>query len=482
MLVQRITEWAASQPGRPALIDGDVRISYAQLARMIEATRRHLQTENLPAGAFAAVFSRTATERWVTALALRVLGLNAICVPSLEIAVQLGIRNLACVAVTQEASSRTRTLPPALRESSLIVIPQTLFNGGVGAAPPVRPGDGRPYGGHLLYTSGTTGTYKKVLFDGVREEGALLWLADAMSLDRNTVFHAVDFPPWTALSARCTPGVWFQGGCVVVSHEGPDRFHDFMRHRPTHTLLIPSMLPQLLAARRDTDRPETDLDMSVGGGFVPLSMAQRAIQRMTPKLNILYGSTEVVALLRSRFESLEDLHWLAPHKSVVQIVDGDGNECAVGAEGELRVGVRTFDCPGYLDDAETTAKFYRGGYFYPGDLAVKREDGRIRVIGRTEDVVNIRGWKHAAAPLEERIQGRLGVDAVCIFSELDEAGEDRILIALETDRRPSDEDLSAAIKDEKGFDRIRWVFLKSFPRTQTGMNKVNRRQLRTLVS
>ena len=114
--------------------------------------------------------------------------------------------------------------------------------------------------------------------------------------------------------------------------------------------------------------------------------------------------------------------------------------------------------------------------------AVRREDGRIRVLGRTEDVVNVRGWKIAVAPLEELIQRRLGVDTVCVFSELDKSGEERIVIALESDRLPPEDKLAAAIQDRTGFERVRWEVLETFPRTEGGTSKVNRRKLRPLVT
>jgi acetyl-CoA synthetase len=134
-----------------------------------------------------------------------------------------------------------------------------------------------------------------------------------------------------------------------------------------------------------------------------------------------------------------------------------------------------------LDDPATTAKFYRGDYFYPGDLAVRREDGRIRILGRTEDVINLKGWKVAVAPLEERLERALSVDTVCLFSELTEAGDYQVIVAIEADRPPSKDEIAAAVRDIPGFDRVRWGSLKAFPRTQAGMNKVDRRALRKLL-
>ena len=481
MLVQQIYEWAATQPDRTALIEGDLSTSYAQFARMIEAARKHLATEDLPVGKFAVVFSRTVLEKWVTVLALRALGLHTVTIATLALAGELGIRNVSCVVTTQEMSRQIGAVPAAFGGARLISVPQTVYGRDSTAPVPSHPGDAPPYGGYLICTSGTTGAYKKVFYEGALEKESILWQADAFSLDKNSIFHIVDFPTFTAIGAKCPPGAWYAGGCAVIS-SGAERLRDFFRHRPTHAILIPAMVSQLLEARRDGDALQTGFELGVGGGFLPLQVAERAVRHITPRVNVYYASTETSALLRSQFRSLEDLHWLTPHKSTIEIIDDAGNECAPGVEGELRMRRRDFDPSGYLDDDETTAKFFRDGCFYPGDLAVRREDGRIRVLGRTEDVVNVRGWKIAVAPLEELIQRRLGVDTVCVFSELDKSGEERIVIALESDRLPPEDKLAAAIQDRTGFERVRWEVLETFPRTEGGTSKVNRRKLRPLVT
>jgi acyl-coenzyme A synthetase/AMP-(fatty) acid ligase len=266
-----------------------------------------------------------------------------------------------------------------------------------------------------------------------------------------------------------------------VISQGNDRFSDFFRHRPTQAVFVPTMLSDLLALRHDGEKLEDNFELTLAGGFLPLSLAELAVRRLTPNLKVQYGLSEVAAVMRSRFRSLEDLHWLMPYNSKFEIVDDAGIECAAGVEGELRIRMRDFDRSCYLDDPEANAKFYRDGCFYPGDLAVRRDDGRIRVLGRTDDVVNVRGWKVPVAPVEELVQRRLGVDSVCIFSEQDKSGEELIVIAVECDHLPPEEMLAAAIKDRQGFDRVRWASIESFPRTEGGMSKVNRRKLRMLL-
>jgi acyl-coenzyme A synthetase/AMP-(fatty) acid ligase len=186
--------------------------------------------------------------------------------------------------------------------------------------------------------------------------------------------------------------------------------------------------------------------------------------------------------MMSRLDIDGDIYWLAlaPDRAI-QIVDEDGSECATGHEGELRIRLMDIDCASYLDDEETSASVFRNGYFCPGDMAVRRADGRVRILGRTEDVLNMQGKKIAVAPIELTIQLALGVDEVCLFSGLNEAGKDELVVVIQSDR-----ELPSAVRDQivrkfQSFEQVRFEYFKEFPRTTTGTRKIRRSVLKKLV-
>jgi len=49
-------------------------------------------------------------------------------------------------------------------------------------------------------------------------------------------------------------------------------------------------------------------------------------------------------------------------------------------------------------------------------MAVRRKDGRIRILGRVGDVLNLGGQKIAIEPFEKAARDLLGVDSLCVFS------------------------------------------------------------------
>jgi acyl-CoA synthetase (AMP-forming)/AMP-acid ligase II len=139
------------------------------------------------------------------------------------------------------------------------------------------------------------------------------------------------------------------------------------------------------------------------------------------------------------------------------------------------------DSSEYLDDPEASAKVFRDGFFYPGDLAVRRGDGRIRVLGRIADVLTVGGNKIPVAPIERAVEEALRVDAVCIFGGLDDEGREKIVVAIETKRDPTAAEQERVAAFLPPFERVQFVVFPEFPRAAAGMRKIQRRALRQLA-
>jgi acyl-coenzyme A synthetase/AMP-(fatty) acid ligase len=272
------------------------------------------------------------------------------------------------------------------------------------------------------------------------------------------------------------------GGCVVLD-QSPDAFKKFFDHPVTFSLLIPSQLKDLVQWTDKSRVPSDEFVLGITAGFLPLELAEQAVRQLTRNVFVSYGSSELgIPLMVSHFKAKDDLYWLAPVSGqLIQIVDDDGNECATGQEGELRVRPTEIDCTSYVDDEEATSQVFRDGFFYPGDMAIRRPDGRIRILGRTGDVLNVQGIKIAAAPLEFAIQRELRVDEVCLFSRLDGDGNEELAVAIQSDQPLSRSQLDAVVRMLPPFPRVRFAMRKEFPRTETGTRKTQRTILRKLI-
>ena len=470
MTVERINHWASVQPDKTALIHNDRPLTYRQFASAIGAAHRRLADQGLAEGSTAIVLAQDLANAWLLVMAARSLGLTTVAVTSLGGIDGLRLRDVTCVlAAESERSIAVGLTPPGARP---IFVPIGAPGGGATAP------DGR-WGDHILYTSGTTGGYKKVLVEARLEARRNQARAELSRFSPQSVFHALDFGLWTGIGFKSPSAAWWAGGCVVID-QSPQRFARFFDHGVTYCQTLPETLRTLVAAH--PDRQATDgLLLRVGGGFTPLALAEQAIRRLSKRLVIGFSATELTAqVMASEFRTVDDLNWLKPNPGrVVQVVDEDDAVVAPGVEGVLRIQLDELDSRSYLDDEATTTQVFRGGFFYSGDIAVARDDGAVRILGRAADVINIKGQKRAVGPMEERIQQGLGVDEVCLFSGLDADGVEELVVAVRSAAPLDKADVERRLGGSVIFDKVRIELFDDFPRTANG--KTRRLELRRMV-
>lgn len=489
-LIETIAAWAQQSPTRPAAIWNDHVVSYGNFARKIESLRLTFAAHDLPAGGTAVVATRGLMDNWTAVLALRALGMTTVSVLSLDVALALDLRNVVCVAADPGKLLDSRVASSVWPSSKLIRLPESMYvsvdddHEPLPTAPAATSAQAPVPGGHIVYTSGTTGRYKKLMMDGEHENARIAQRTQRYGIGPDTVWYGGSLGLWTGAGYKTPPAVWTAGGCMVFEQRA-DWADRFLHRKKTDALLVPYQVASLLEAQRriESSPPAGGWQLTIMGGFLTRTMAYEVMDRLTDRVGISYSATELGApVMENEVTVLDDMHWLkATPGRVLEVVDEAERVCQAGEEGYLRVRLEPLDCSAYLDDPQTTAKVFREGYFYPGDMAVQRADGRVRVLGRSADVINIRGNKVGAAQIEETIGERLKASAVCLFTGLGADGSTEMVVAVESKRHYDRELLTTAVRDLTGFERARIAVLPAFPRNNTGMHKVDRQKLRHLV-
>jgi acyl-coenzyme A synthetase/AMP-(fatty) acid ligase len=488
VIQHRIHEWAKVQPGRPALVWNGRSLSYASFANAIEATRRRLAAAEPPTRGPAMLIGRNLLLSWINLIAVRSLGFDTISAFSPAEAKALDLRNPAWAILTSSGDGEDllRQLFPAARVT--VSLPEVDAEATRLAFSSID--DRSEVGGHILYTSGTTGTNKKVMLPGSHQRAVDARRARMRGWDRDAVYYAGNFTLWTAAGFLMPLGVWHAGGSVIL--EQPPTLLPVAQAGITGTFLIPPLLRALIeeiergaiAARRGS------YELLLAGSFVALDLVERALQLLTDNVVIAFGSTECQAIMAARFRSPEDLHWLVPNADrVIEVVDASGRRCGDGEEGDLRIRLEPGEGNAYLDDPEASARVFRDGFFYPGDLAVRRPDGRIRLIGRVADVINLQGFKVAVAPLEQAIQHAIGADEVCAFTGLTRKGRDEMVVAVQSATLVADQALADRVAGIVArflpavapVEHLRVMTFAEFPRDEIGLRKTRRSALRKQI-
>jgi fatty-acyl-CoA synthase len=156
----------------------------------------------------------------------------------------------------------------------------------------------------------------------------------------------------------------------------------------------------------------------------------------------------------------------------VAVLDGDDR-----ALPERRVGEITVTGPavaaGYYRDPETTARTFRNGRLYTGDLGYLA-GGELYVCGRLKDVIIIRGHNFYPQDIEWSVRDLPGIrqGSVVAFG-VAEAGEERLVVAAETDHAeggPLRESIAARIYESLGLEvgTIVLVAPGALPKTTSG--------------
>ena len=471
MLSAKIYAHARRTPDRIALVYNGNRMPYGRFAGLIEASRRYLRSRVGESNGVAVLAIGSALDAWIQGLALRSLGLTTVVSETIE---RVGLATIACVVATEAEYRADLEAACAAAGLPFVRVPRGVY---AAAAPvPDAPDLADASGGHILLTSGTTGSYKKILVGPATEAAKTTVFREVFEIAADSVVSTFDLGGWTGVGYLIDAYAWDAGGCVVIDQR-PDPA-DALRHPGiTHAFVTPHLLGRILAAPPGALRRNDAMRLYVTAGSLSRGMAAEAKARLTRRILTSIGATEASTFAMTPVATDEDLTW---HRVVgsraVEIVDDADRPVPVGQVGRLRVG--TFGgVTGYLQDEEASREFFRDGFFYTGDLAVFRSDGRFALQGRVTDVINVRGDKVAAGPIEESLRQRLGVGSVCVFSMQHEDGSEMIHVAIEA-RAPIEPSRLAAALDGTVLATLRTRFhlVEALPRNHMG--KVQRALLR----
>ena len=212
MITGDILDWARAAPDKTAVIHNGRALTYRDLASRSLSMIDQLRTHDLRAGSTAVIVVRSLLHSWIAVFALRWLGINTITAESLLQMRQLEMEGAKYVIVDSRESvgqADKSHMAPGQRQIDMSQMPSTPRQA-------ARPEPARSCGGHILYTSGTTGQFKKVFYEGNKSERVCDHVADRFELTEETVFHALFFPLSSAAGFFYPAATWRKGGCVVL--------------------------------------------------------------------------------------------------------------------------------------------------------------------------------------------------------------------------------------------------------------------------
>lgn len=481
-------------PERMAVVEGDLRVTYGELSSGVGSLVEYLRLNGFGRRDKVGLLLPNSIEYAASFLAASAIG--AVCVPidtafrEEEIGFYIRHSALQLLLTTTELSDAAKSLVENTGTEVAMVKGEgadwSFPSGGggsmAGVSEEVEPEDEAVY----LYSTGSTGAPKRV----ARTHRNLVALAENHTqtigwTHEDKILFAIPLSHTYALGN-------FLGalriGAAMHMMEGFKRVRiaDVIeRERITVFPAVPFMLSILSDTRFPEPKDFSSLRMVISAG-APLSKEVffKFRERFGVPPRQLYGSTETGVIAINMSDDPEGrLNSVGrPVKNVeVRVVKEDGSECGVGELGEIAVRSPSMTT-GYWNLPEETARAFKGGWYFTGDLGRLDEEGYIYIEGRKKFVINVAGNKVDPVEVENLLITHPLIKEAAVVGVTNGDSEEMVkaVIVLEADGGGiGQRDIAAFLRDKIAdykIPRIVEFREEELPRSPTG--KVLRERLK----
>jgi crotonobetaine/carnitine-CoA ligase len=282
----------------------------------------------------------------------------------------------------------------------------------------------------ILYTSGTTGVSKGVMFS--HHYWYDIW-AESVKYSRYTeddvLYTGLPFFHGNAQGITVGPAILADAKAVIVDRFSASQlWDDCRRWECTEANYIGGIIPILLKQ----EERETDADNPVRlmvGAAAPQDEWHAFQDRFNTKILEVYGMTECYCCLVSPYD---EPRAGACGKTItgwdVRIVDDDDNECKPGSLGEFiaRSNKMFVGTDGYYSKPEATLELFKNGWIHTGDLGRMDEDGYFYFVDRKKQAIRRRGENISSFEVESVISSHEAVLESCVVGVPSELGEEEV--------------------------------------------------------
>ncbi|PWR22051.1 fatty acid--CoA ligase [Zavarzinia compransoris] len=490
-----------------ALIEGDRKITYAELDHAATACAAALEAEGVKAGGRVGVLDKNAADYF--ALLFGTAKIGAVLVPvnwrlaAPEITFILNDAEAEVLFVGPDFVEALRYFGTELKTVRKIVVMGPAAGDWPGFADFLAPFDTAadprretgPKGTVLqMYTSGTTGHPKGVMlthynFLGnvpLREESAeawATWSAEDVGQVAMPLFHIGG-------TGSAFLGIYAGATMVITRDFDPGLvLRQIEEYRIAKVFYVPAVLLFLLQhpAAATTDFSSLQYIL-YGASPIPLDLLRKALAVFKCGFVQLYGMTENCGLCT--YLPAED-HDPAGNERMrsagkpqvgveVKVIDADGNALPPRQVGEICARSRA-TMAGYWKRDDATAKTIDAdGWLHTGDAGYLDEDGYVYIYDRVKDMIVSGGENIYPAEIESALFGHPDVADVAVIGVPDDKWGEAVkaVVVPKPDSRPdADEIIAFARTRIAGYKVPRSVdFVEYLPRNASG--KLLKRELR----
>jgi len=486
-LADPIRHAARNYVDRPAIICGDIRMTYREMTARCRRLGGALQSLGLKPGDRVAILAANSHQYIETYMAVPAAGF---------VVVPLNTRHAEAEQAYALEDSGTKILltdtdPGGLANivERVIHIPDA-YEALVAAASEIELGAGinEDSLAGLFYTGGTTGASKGVMLSHrnlIANSHHWTAIAQPTPEDISTVmaplFHA-------AGSNSVISSIWSGGVQLVIPQFIPARILDLIaQERATQTLGVPIMIAALAEEQLDNPRDVSSIrTLAHGGSPITTDVIRRAIAAFpNAELIHLYGATETAPLATGlRHEER------MPHSDLlrscgqavpgvaIRIVGEAGDELPAGEIGEIAISGPNV-MQGYWNKPEQTAAVLKDGWYLSGDLGYADENNFIFLMDRAKDMIITGAENVYCTEVEEVLHKHPAVLQAAVFGIPDAQWGEAVHAAIQLRHPAEAEELIAFCHEHiAGYKVPKGIDFWDKPLPLSGPGKILKRELR----
>ena len=331
---------------------------------------------------------------------------------------------------------------------------------------------------YLLYTSGTTGRPKGVIYAYRMALANFVSIGTALGLTgSDTTLSFLPLFHTAGINLHALPTLFAGGRVLLLDGFDAEAIVGLIEAGRLDALFaVPTVYQSLLEHPRFAAAPLARVrHWGCGGAPLPDCVVERC-RALGIRLCNGMGMTETgpTAFLLDPADAWDRIGSVGKPQLLcsVRIVDSSGRDVAAGEVGDLLFagpGVT----PGYWRNEEATrAAFTEDGWLRSGDLARRDADGFYYVAGRRKEMFISGGENVYPAEVENVLSAHPAVVDAAVLAEPDprwgEVG--RAFVQLACGHRPDDAELSAFCRQRLAPYKVprRFDFVDDFPRTSAG--------------
>ncbi|KAM9957474.1 hypothetical protein ACTFIR_009579 [Dictyostelium discoideum] len=277
---------------------------------------------------------------------------------------------------------------------------------------------------YIIYTSGTTGNSKAVVRSNGPHLVCLNYFYRCISENNQSMtilttssvgwvsFHGFLY----GMLSFGSTFIMYEGGIIKNKHIEVDYWNTIEKHKVTHALSLANTIRYLIKTDPEGTIVRSKYDLSnfkqiwVGGEVIEESISEYIEQKLKIKSTRAYGQTEIGIAYLYCFDHVNIPYYATGLPSIFirpSIFSDDGKELGVNEIGEIAFKLPmppSFATTLYKNDEKFKQLFTKfPGYYNPGDLGYKDENGFYTIVSRSDDQIKISGNKVQLNTIETSI-------------------------------------------------------------------------------